>query len=167
MTILAPYQQTPEGQAAIHRAVAEARLRTPTWWSDRPRARRRRTVHDVPESMTAATTSRSVRAAVRGEDLAGEIVDLATELDAEMIVIGMRRRSPVGKLFFGSTAQDVLFNASVPVLTVRAGPDRAAPAPAPYVTSVSTATADALRTSASRMHQLALPRPFPRSEGGQ
>jgi len=60
-----------------------------------------------------------VRAAVRADDLAGEVVDLATELDAEMIVIGMRRRSPVGKLFLGSTAQDVLLNASVPVLTVR------------------------------------------------
>ena len=60
-----------------------------------------------------------VRTAVRPDDLAGEVVDLATELDAELIVIGMRRRSPVGKLFLGSTAQDVLLNASVPVLAVR------------------------------------------------
>jgi len=121
MTILAPYQQTREGQAAIHRAVAEARLRgTDLVVLTAPAQAGGDAVHDVPELTEAGDDVRvTVRAAVRADDLAGEVVDLATELDAEMIVIGMRRRSPVGKLFLGSTAQDVLLNASVPVLTVR------------------------------------------------
>jgi len=121
MTILAPYQQTPEGQAAIHRAVAEARLRdTDLVVLTAPAQAGGDAVHDVPELTEAGDDVRvTVRAAVRADDLAGEVVDVATQLDAEMIVIGMRRRSPVGKLFLGSTAQDVLLNASVPVLTVR------------------------------------------------
>lgn len=121
MTILAPYQQTPEGQAALHRAVAEARLRsTDLVVLTASTHGGGDTVQDIPElSGTADDVRVTVRTAVRPDDLAGEVVDLATELDAEMIVIGMRRRSPVGKLFLGSTAQDVLLNASVPVLTVR------------------------------------------------
>jgi len=121
MTILAPYQQTPEGQLAIHRAVAEARLRdTDLVVLTAPAQAGGDAVHEVPELRDSSDDVRvTVRAAVRPDDLAGEIVDLATELDAEMIVIGMRRRSPVGKLFLGSTAQDVLLNASVPVLSVR------------------------------------------------
>jgi nucleotide-binding universal stress UspA family protein len=121
MTILAPYQQTPEGQAAILRAVAEARLRdTDLVVLTAPAQAGGDVAHEVPELTEAGDDVRvTVRVAVRADDLAGEVVDLATELDAEMIVIGMRRRSPVGKLFLGSTAQDVLLNASVPVLTVR------------------------------------------------
>ncbi len=125
MTILAAYQQTPEGEAAVRRAVDEARLRgTDLIVLTAPAHTGDAEVHTVPDVSDggAADPPVTIRAAVRGEDLAGEIVDLATELDAEMIVIGLRRRSPVGKLFFGSTAQNVLLNASVPVLAVRARP---------------------------------------------
>ena len=47
------------------------------------------------------------------------MLDLAGELDAELIVIGLRRRSPVGKLLLGSAAQHILLNSTVPVLAVR------------------------------------------------
>ena len=57
----------------------------------------------------------SVRRLEAGEDL----VQLADEHKADEIVIGVRRRSKVGKLIFGSTAQYVVLNASCPVVTVK------------------------------------------------
>ncbi|MBC7307670.1 MAG: universal stress protein, partial [Dietzia sp.] len=44
----------------------------------------------------------------------------AHELGADMIVIGLRRRSPTGKLLFGSNAQRILLEANCPVLAVKA-----------------------------------------------
>ena len=49
----------------------------------------------------------------------GVVVDLAEELDADMVVIGGRKRSPAGKAVFGSTAQDILLEAPCPVTFVR------------------------------------------------
>jgi nucleotide-binding universal stress UspA family protein len=57
----------------------------------------------------------SVRGLQAGEDL----VNLADENKIDEIVIGVRRRSKVGKLIFGSTAQYVILNAPCPVVTVK------------------------------------------------
>lgn len=48
------------------------------------------------------------------------LVDIAEETNAELIVIGLRRRTPVGKLILGSQAQRVLLDANCPVLAVKA-----------------------------------------------
>lgn len=53
-----------------------------------------------------------------GEDVAGRIVAYAKERDASYVVIGGRKRSPVGKALFGSVAQSVLLNADRPVVSV-------------------------------------------------
>lgn len=47
-----------------------------------------------------------------------EILRYATEHDAEYIVISGRKRSPIGKALFGSTAQAILLEADRPVVTV-------------------------------------------------
>ncbi len=63
----------------------------------------------------ACETTLSVRGMEPGEDL----VTFARENDVEEIFIGVRRRSKVGKLVFGSTAQYVILEADCPVLTVK------------------------------------------------
>ena len=54
------------------------------------------------------------------EDTAGAILDAVERAGAELLVIGARRRSPVGKAFLGSVTQDVLLDSPVPVLVVKA-----------------------------------------------
>jgi nucleotide-binding universal stress UspA family protein len=57
----------------------------------------------------------SVRGLEPGEDL----VELAKEHQVDEIIVGVKRRSKVGKLVFGSTAQYVILNATCPVVTVK------------------------------------------------
>jgi len=56
-----------------------------------------------------------VRGMTPGEDL----VDFAAENKVDEIVIGIKRRSKVGKLLFGSNAQYVIIKAPCPVVTVK------------------------------------------------
>lgn len=50
---------------------------------------------------------------------AEEILQYSREHDARYIMIGSRKRTPVGKALFGSVTQSVLLNADRPVITVR------------------------------------------------
>ncbi|MBW1696211.1 MAG: universal stress protein [Deltaproteobacteria bacterium] len=56
-----------------------------------------------------------IRGMIPGED----IVQFAKDNEMDMIVVGIRRRSKVGKLMFGSTAQFVILEAPCPVMTVK------------------------------------------------
>jgi nucleotide-binding universal stress UspA family protein len=55
------------------------------------------------------------------DDIGQQIVTLAREIDAGLVIIGGEKRSPTGKAVFGSTAQEVLMNAPCPVTFVRGG----------------------------------------------
>lgn len=50
------------------------------------------------------------------------ILEVAEAEDAQLVVVGLHRRSPVRKALLGSTAQRVLLDAPCPVLAVRASP---------------------------------------------
>jgi len=54
-----------------------------------------------------------------GRDIADEILAIAKDVDADAIVIGIRRRSPVGKLIMGSVAQRIIIDAACPVIAVK------------------------------------------------
>ena len=56
---------------------------------------------------------------VRGLEAGEDLVLLAEENKVEEIIIGVRWRSKVGKLLFGSTAQYVILNAPCPVVSVK------------------------------------------------
>ena len=60
-------------------------------------------------------TYTSVSYLTAGEDL----VQFARDNAIDFIFIGVRKRSKVGKLFFGSTAQYVILQAPCPVVTVK------------------------------------------------
>ncbi|MET8354239.1 MULTISPECIES: universal stress protein [unclassified Micromonospora] len=73
----------------------------------------------VRRELTGLGVRHSVRQLVRGRDAAEEIVELAESEDVSLVVIGIRHRTPVGKLIMGSTAQEILLGARCPVLAVK------------------------------------------------
>lgn len=84
-------------------------------------AERKASVRDLADrlaetSLDVTTYGRLSNGASRGERLA----QIADEVDADMVVVGGRDRSPTGKALFGSTSQDVLLESTCPVTFVRA-----------------------------------------------
>lgn len=81
---------------------------------------------DFPDSVEAAETilqeaGISVRKQRRHADPARAILDAAADLDADRIVMSGRKKSPVGKVLFGSVTQSVLLDSDIPVTFVPTG----------------------------------------------
>ena len=54
-----------------------------------------------------------------GSDVAAEMIRVVRDTAAEVLVIGIRHRTPVGKMIMGSVAQHLLLDAPCPVLAVK------------------------------------------------
>ena len=67
------------------------------------------------ENEIPCNTHLLIRGLTPGEDL----VQFAKETNADEILVGVKRRSKVGKLLMGSTAQFVILNAECPVVSVK------------------------------------------------
>ena len=129
MTIVVGYVPTPEGEAALDAAIAEARLR------DQPlhvvnssrgdalvdqRFASEEVLAQVRAKLEAAGVVHELDQRMAGHDASDEVVDAADRVKASLIVIGLRRRTPTGKLITGSQAQRILLDAHCPVLAVKA-----------------------------------------------
>ncbi|MGS2618691.1 universal stress protein [Micromonospora sp. LZ34] len=128
MTVLVAYVPTPEGNAAFTAAVEEAgRRQERLLVLNTPRegapvsadVASEATVADLIERATAAGVDVEIHQEAHAGDLADEVVRVANAVDASVIVVGLRRRSPVGKLIMGSAAQRILLDADRPVLAVK------------------------------------------------
>ena len=130
-SVVVGWIRSPEGQAAVEAAVEETRRRQGRLvvvHSSRGGTDDASTVvetRDALEALEARLRSEGletvVRDYVRGNDPADDLIEVAEKEGAALIVIGLRRRSPVGKLLLGSNAQEILLRADCPVLAVKAG----------------------------------------------
>jgi nucleotide-binding universal stress UspA family protein len=134
--ILVGYVPTPEGEAALTAAAAEAKLRSAsvvllnTSRGDTYIDARYANAEELAAAETrlreqgVEVTIQQALATGSSGDAAGELLKAAAADDVSLIVLGLRRRSPVGKLILGSTAQRVLLESPVPVLAVKVPPPR-------------------------------------------
>lgn len=129
MTIIVGYTPRPEGLAALERGIWEAtRSEEPLVVLNSSRGdaavdeRFAQEHHLVDARMVleASGVEYELRQQVRGRDAAEEILTAAEETGASLIVVGIRHRTPVGKLILGSTSQRVLLDAPCPVVAVKA-----------------------------------------------
>lgn len=128
MPVVAGFIPTAEGRAALDCAIQEAQRRGTrlvvvvhaSRGAEAPSIEA--AVDEARDRLEQTDLGHEVRHVQRGNDVAEDLVQLAEELDAELIVIGLRRRSPVGKLILGSNAQRILLDAPCPVLAVKPAP---------------------------------------------
>jgi nucleotide-binding universal stress UspA family protein len=137
MTIIVGYLPTPEGQAALRQAAQEAILRRQplTLVDISHHGGPRDAHHGKPLDATALPADvEQLRERLTTENLdlrvhppaglepSDELIRAAQETDADLIVVGLRHRTAVGKFLLGSYAQRVLLDAECPVLSVKAAP---------------------------------------------
>ncbi len=130
MSIVVGYIPTKEGRAALARAAEECVLRQTNLIVinsqrgssfDAAEAHRfEEELQRVQAQLDEVGITHEVRQLVRGLEPAEDLVAVADEENADFIVIGLRRRTPVGKLILGSNAQKILLESSCPVLAVKA-----------------------------------------------
>ena len=130
MTIVVGYVPKPEGRAALEAAIREARLKDDRLYvvnSARgdayvdPSLASQEDLAEVRRLLEESGVRFEVEQHVRGRDGADEVLAAARSQQASLLVIGLRRRTPTGKLIFGSDAQRILLDAPCPVLAVKVG----------------------------------------------
>lgn len=127
-TVVIGYVPTPEGLAAVEYAIAVATrdhsriviVNSGVRGNDAHPAFAGSAEWDaLHHRLSDLGIEHEMRQPALAQSPAEEILATAAETNADMIVIGLRRRSPVGKLFLGSSAQQILLDAECPVVAVK------------------------------------------------
>lgn len=128
MTILVAYAPRPEGQTALLKGIEIAKRRnehlmvvnaTPGSGDDASMANVQ-DVERIEKLLAEPGLSAEFKQFGRGKSTVEEIEALVESLPVSLLIIGLRKRSPVGKLILGSVAQELLLSVPCPVLAVKA-----------------------------------------------
>ena len=129
MTIVVGYVPTPVGRAALMAAAGVAAERNQPLIvvnSSRgdalvdPSFAQQADLDWASTTLEEAGVEFSIRQHMRGREAFEEVLDAVKEVDAELCVIGIRRRTAVGRALLGSNADRILMDAHCPVLAVKA-----------------------------------------------
>ncbi|MGD9772811.1 universal stress protein [Diaphorobacter sp.] len=129
MTILVAYVPRPEGRAALDKGIEIATRRNerllvvnagPGGRQEDPSIINGYEAERVEEHLATLPIEAEFKQFVRGKGTIEEIEDIVATQQVSVLVIGLRKRSPVGKLLLGSMAQEILLNVDCPVLAVKA-----------------------------------------------
>lgn len=129
MTILLAYVSRPEGRAALEKAIEISKERqepilivnaSPGGQQEDASLVPAFEVERIESELTAQGIQAEFKQFVRGNNAVEEINDLVETRDISILVIGLRKRTAVGKLILGSVAQEILMTVSCPVLCVKA-----------------------------------------------
>ncbi len=128
MTVAVAHSDTARGKAALQSAAAEALLRGEPLavlriipGVDRPKTEDPALIERLAAELADfSDLTWKLHTAPEGFDTADALLDLAGQVDASLLVIGSRRRTPIGKVLLGSTVQQVLLKSLIPVLVVKA-----------------------------------------------
>jgi nucleotide-binding universal stress UspA family protein len=132
MSVLVGYVPTAEGAVALREAAEQATLRSTSLvvvnvalgsnFADVTFADEKE-LDAVRERLTQRGIEHVIKQIVGATDVAGEILALVETEKVELIVVGLRRSSPLGIVFLGSNAQRIILTAPCPVLSVRPKPE--------------------------------------------
>jgi nucleotide-binding universal stress UspA family protein len=129
--IVVGYTADRFGKAALEHGIAEAKLRKTNLLvinSTRgdaladPAFAQAGEVHNVEKHLSECGVEFELTQPV-GVDTVEELLKAMQRDDAALLVIGIRHRSPVGKLLLGSVSQQLLLECPKPVLAVKPGQD--------------------------------------------
>ncbi len=129
MTILVAYVSRPEGQAALDMAIEMSKERnepllvvnaSPGGQQEDPSLTLAYEVEQIEALIAKQGINGEFKQFVRGKSAVEEINDLVETSNISLVIIGLRKRTAVGKLILGSVAQEILMTVSCPVLCVKA-----------------------------------------------
>jgi len=129
MTILVAYVPRPEGHAALDKGIEIAKRRnehlvvvnaSPGGRQEDASKADVQDVERVEGRLADSGLNAEFKQFVRGNSAVEEIEALVESLQVSLLIIGLRKRSPLGKLILGSVAQEILLSVSCPVLVVKA-----------------------------------------------
>ncbi len=128
-TIVVGFKNNDGGQRALDLAIKEARRRSAKLFvvnslrggydtSPEEINESRSALESVKERLPEEGIEFDVQQYVRDNSASEDILAVATENNAELVVVGYHRRSATGKLLLGSTPLNVMQGAECPVLAI-------------------------------------------------